>query len=180
MNDISLLDFLLENSLLLSSMSSLHMWVAFFILIDVFSHPKLLVITRRRVCSVCDANRSLSCMHLLWIWSSCTFILTQKKKNNSLTLLEFFTWILNTFQCWENFLSSVFIMPMNACRCLLVFPLILKKEIKKVYEGAYSFKYIKHSKYRQRHGVTALVYISAYKSRVFTVQACKAGSFQKY
>lgn len=35
------------------------------------------------------------------------------------------------------------------------------------------FKCIKHSRYRQRHGVTAPVYTSAYKSRVFKCELAK-------
>lgn len=65
----------------------------------------------------------------------------------------------------------VFIMSMKVCRVLVAISVDTEKpnEVKKVYEGAYSFKYIKHSGDRPKHEVIDGVYISAYKSSVFTV-----------
>lgn len=69
-------------------------------------------------------------------------------------------------------------MPMKVCWYLLAISIDTKKEVKKVYEGDYSFKCIKHSRYRKRHGVPSAVYISAYKSRVSQCELAKMEVFR--
>lgn len=105
-------------------------------------------------------------------WNSYKFILPWKNKNH------YYSFVRNFYVNIESVpmlgkhpvFFPAFIMPMKVCRWLVVISLDTKKtKFKKEYEGASSFKCIKHSRDRLKHEVTEPVYIRAYKSRFFRV-----------
>lgn len=103
-------------------------------------------------------------------WNSCTFTLTWKKKNHYYDFVRiFFNVSIESVPVLGRIpvFFPVFIVPMKVCRVLVAISVDTKKpsKVEKVYEGAYSVKYIKHSEDRPKHEmIEGSIYIKCFHS----------------